>query len=54
MSETGIGTIGVIVREQGGKFYWGRVEFDSVQWEEIPQDLYQSLISYENERTGAE
>lgn len=35
------------------KFYWGLVDYDGVDWEEIPKYLYDALIKHEKECGGA-
>jgi len=50
-----IGTIenyygGLFVRIEDGKYFWGIENYDDIEWEEIPQSLYDNLITYENTR----
>ena len=49
---TTIGTIknfygGLLVMKEEGKFYWGIGDWNKTEWEEITEDLYNSLISFD-------
>lgn len=52
---TSIGTIenyygGLVVKEDGGKYFWCVENYTDDVWEEIPKYLYDTLISFEKER----
>ena len=58
-SQQGIGLIGnyyggVEVCEKDGQFYWGVENFDGIEWEEIPESLYDELIKFEKENPNDE
>jgi hypothetical protein len=38
------------IKKEGEKFYWGIENYNGTYWEEIPKNLYDSLIEYENNR----
>ena len=49
---TTIGTIknfygGLLVMKEEGKFYWGIGDWNKTEWEEITEELYNSLMSFE-------
>ena len=49
---TTIGTIknfygGLLVMKEEGKFYWGIGDWNKTEWEEITEELYNSLISFD-------
>jgi len=51
--ETRIGGIGnqygaLVTKKETDKYFWGIQDFDSTEWEEIPQYLYEALIKFEN------
>ena len=41
---------GLEVKEDEGKFYWCIENWDGHHWNEIPEDLYRSLMAYEDSR----
>lgn len=41
---------GLLVKEEGGKYYWGIDDLDPTEWEEIPKSLYDELIKFEEGR----
>ena len=54
--ETGIGTIGnyygcLSVKKEEDKYFWGIENWDGTDWEEIPKELYDNLISFEEKRS---
>jgi len=51
-----IGTIGnyygnLSVMKDENKFYWGIENYNGIKWEEITEELYNNLISFEEKRT---
>ena len=57
--ETTIGTIGnyyggLSVMKNADKFYWGIENYDGTEWEEITEELYNNLISFEEKRSKDE
>jgi len=53
---TGIGNIGnhyggLVVKEDGGRYFWGIRNYDGTEWQEIPESLYRALVEYELGRT---
>lgn len=53
--ETRIGTIenyygGLYLKKGIGVFYWGIENHDGTNWEEITEELYNNLISFEEKR----
>ena len=49
---TTIGTIknfygGLLVMKEEDKFYWGIGDWNKTEWEEITEELYNSLISFD-------
>ena len=54
--EIQIGTIGnyyggLSVMQDSDKFYWGIENYDGTEWEEITEELYNNLISFEKKRS---
>lgn len=54
--EKQIGTIcnyygALSVNTEDGKFYWGIENWDGTEWEEITEELYNNLISFEEKRS---
>ena len=54
--ETTIGTIGnyygcLSVMKDADEFYWGIENWDGTEWEEITEELYNNLISFEEKRS---
>lgn len=54
--ETKIGTIGnyyggLSIKTECGKFYWGIENYCGTEWEEITEELYNNLISFEKKRS---
>jgi hypothetical protein len=52
--ETSIGTItgyygGLFVKNEGEKYFWGIEDYRATKWEEIPKQLYDALISFEED-----
>lgn len=50
-----IGTIGnyyggLAVKSEGDKFFWSIENFDGYDWVEIPENLYRTLLDYEETR----
>jgi hypothetical protein len=50
--ETRIGTIGnyygcLYVMKKEDRFYWGIENYDVTDWQEITEELYNNLISFE-------
>lgn len=48
-----IGTIsnyygGLWIKQEDGKFFWSIENYDDLHWVEIPESLFQALLSYEN------
>ena len=43
---------GIVVKQENGRCYWGLSPERDDEWEEIPHDLYQSLVSYEESRVA--
>ena len=33
-----------------GKYYWGIEDWSGTSWEEIPEELYNTLVEFENKR----
>jgi len=57
--EMTVGTIAnfygeLIVKKENGKFHWGIENYDGIQWKEIPQKLFDTLVLYEYDRLFAE
>lgn len=55
--ETKIGTIGnyygnLLVKKQGEKYFWGIEDYDGIIWEEIPKEVYNTLITFEAQRVN--
>lgn len=38
---------GLFIREEKGKYYWGIENWNGIEWEEIPKNLYDTLIEFE-------
>lgn len=38
---------GLVVKEEGGKFFWRVDGFGSDEWEEIPETLYRACVTFE-------
>lgn len=54
--ETSIGEIcnyygGLSVKKEDGKYFWGIENYDGTEWEEITEQLYSNLISFEEKRS---
>lgn len=54
-TEKSIGKIGnyygrLFVKKYDGKYFWGIGDWCETNWEEIPEDFYNSLISFEKKR----
>lgn len=41
---------GLNVRQEGDKYFWGIENWDGTYWDEIPKQLYDTLVSYEQTR----
>ena len=41
---------GLGVKQEDGKFFWSIENYSGDHWDEIPQQLYDALIKYEDER----
>ena len=41
---------GLLIREDSGKFFWGIENWNGTNWEEIPEDIFNALKSYEETR----
>lgn len=41
---------GLYVQEKDGKFYWGIENWDGISFQDIPKELYDALVKYEDER----
>jgi len=53
--QTQIGTIGnyygnLSVMKEEDKFYWGIMNWNGIDWEEITEELYNNLICFEENR----
>lgn len=56
--EQRIGTISnhygwLLVKTEGGKYYWSIMDIDPGGWEEIPESLYRELLKFEANHLAA-
>ena len=54
---SGVGLIGnyyggLELAIDGGRFYWGLRDWDGIDWQEIPESLYESLMEYQQSGAG--
>lgn len=40
---------GLVVKEDGGLFFWGIKDYYGIDWEEIPKSLFDELVKYNDE-----
>ena len=38
------------VKEEGGLYYWAIENHDRIDWEEIPESLYNELVNFEDRK----
>ena len=38
---------GLDIKQEKGKYYWGIEDYTNIDWEEIPEYLYKSLVKFE-------
>ncbi len=55
--ELSIGTIenyygGLVVKKEDDKYFWGIENYNPTKWEEIPYNLYETLLFFEIERNN--